>query len=328
MTEAGSALGSRLRCRASGAALLLVFSFGAPGCSQRESSEPALQASHQTQLGAGVAALAAGQTISVASVQRIAAAQNVSLKEARNRAIHDVLLARAARERLHPSQLRSAERALLARALLEELLAEAERQGEPSERELAELIEERWVELDRGPAVRCTHAVVLSKSPEDDARARALALSIAAAVKGVKDVAEFKTRAQAVAAQVLEVRVESLPFVTSDARSFYRDKLRPTGAASSDYDADFARAAHALANPGDISEPAKTRFGYHVIYLEERLPERRVSASEALELLAADVMSKRAARAQTELVARLERTHPQSVVRSADELTASIRIQP
>ena len=45
-------------------------------------------------------------------------------------------------------------------------------------------------------------------------------------------------------------------------------------------DAAFEKAAFALANKGDISEPVRTQFGYHLIRLDDRKPGRQLTFDE------------------------------------------------
>lgn len=58
------------------------------------------------------------------------------------------------------------------------------------------------------------------------------------------------------------------------------------------FDPAFEAAAFALKNPGDVSEPVLTRFGYHVIRLESRTPSRQQSFDEVREQILAELRQK------------------------------------
>jgi peptidyl-prolyl cis-trans isomerase C len=57
-------------------------------------------------------------------------------------------------------------------------------------------------------------------------------------------------------------------------------------------DPAFEEAAFALAKPGDLSEPVQSRFGYHVIRLDGRRPERKQSFDEVKKEIIADLRAK------------------------------------
>ena len=67
----------------------------------------------------------------------------------------------------------------------------------------------------------------------------------------------------------------------SDDPSAARNKGRLAGMTRGKTDPAFERAAFALKNPGDVSEPVLSQFGYHVIRLEGRKPARPRTFDEA-----------------------------------------------
>jgi hypothetical protein len=128
--------------RAHPALLLLVLGCGARGAAPSQAS-----------LAPGVAARVGSEEVRLATVGRIARAQSVSPAEARRRAISDALL--AASVRADPAQaerVSSAERSVLARAVLEGLRDDAARLGPASDAEVATVLAQRWPELDRPPS--------------------------------------------------------------------------------------------------------------------------------------------------------------------------------
>jgi peptidyl-prolyl cis-trans isomerase C len=119
------------------------------------------------------------------------------------------------------------------------------------------------------------------------------------------------------------VRIERLPAVTADARVYDPDK--PAGDTNQSFDPDFAKAAYAL-QPGQISEPAKSSFGYHVIFGEVRLPAARMPLEQRRQLLRDDVIKGRAEHAKQELLASLSAAQPIPISRAADDLTARVQV--
>jgi hypothetical protein len=276
-------------------------------------------------LPAGVAAKVGPEDISVETVRRVAVAQKLEAREARDRAIYDALFAAGARERFAGTgRIKSVERSALARALMEQLLAEARALGGPTDAEITEITAERWPDLDRPASARTTHVVVRVGGAETKAKARALAERIADAVRGVRDPAEFKRRAEKLPRDGLEVLVQALPYTTPDGRVFVEEN-GVTAAVDQRFDAAFAAAATSIPEVGGQSPIVESSFGFHVILLEQRLPEKRVPLDERRSLLADDVIRRRATRKESEILAQSQASAPIEVSRALDELTGQLQ---
>jgi hypothetical protein len=259
------------------------------------------------------------------AVRDIGRAQGIVPRAALERAISDALFALAASNDLGDAVVEVTARSAHARALLETLAVQARAAGPPRDEEIEKLTAERWTELDRPVTARTTHAVVLVKKPDEDASARALAERLARELGGITDSTEFEKRAKAQPSEGLEVRVERLPAVAADGRTYYPE--RPSqGSDASTFDKDFSAAAVALREPGDQSPVVKTAFGYHVILLEERYPEHRVSLEERRVILGSEVLTRRAQVALKSLVSDLKRSATIEVARSADDLTSRVPV--
>ena len=287
--------------------------------------EQAAPSERHVKLPAGLAAQVGGSDIAIDTVARIAHAQRIPPAAARDFALSDARYAAGARVALEGSDVVPVlERAAWSRALLERFQTDAAAAGPPSDAEVAQLTELRWQDLDRPETVRTTHAVAQVQKPEQDAPARALAQRILEAVRGTTDPQEFIRLAQAVPHEGLELHAERLPPVTRDGRLYYPDGA-PAGAAGQRLDADFSAGAFAVP-VGKISELVKSSFGYHIILCEARLPELRVPLEQRRALLADEVAKGRAEREKQELLERLSRTTAVAVARSAEDLTARVRV--
>jgi peptidyl-prolyl cis-trans isomerase C len=164
----------------------------------------------------------------------------------------------------------------------------------------------------------------------DEQKAKALAEKLAVALRAAASPKEFVDRAKAFPAAPFEIIAESLDPVTSDGRAFDPYK-GPHGTVTGSYVEDYARAAHAISTPGEQSPVTKTRFGFHVIRLDERLPEQRISPEVRRLGVTSEVSRRRAKRHTDELLERLKGAGAGGAietVRAAEELTSRVRVAP
>lgn len=307
--------------RAAASSLLLLASIW--GCSAR--TEPALPAS--AALPSGVVARVGRELVSGSSVARIAESQSLALQEALSRAVSTAIFAASGRERLAPGVVSSLERAAAARALLEQLGAQALAAGPPQDTEISELIKERWAELDRPEGVRTTHAVVINQDPTREAAAKAVAEALRGALAAAGTSADFIRLAKEAPPQGFEVKAETLPAITADGRAFER-RDQAFLEVPMTFDLDFARAALALREAGELSEVVKTQFGFHVLRLEERIAPSARPQAELIEKLGPEVQTRRASRARLALLEKLRGASSVQIDRAVDELTSRVRTAP
>jgi hypothetical protein len=279
-----------------------------------------------TTLDPSTAALVGQQSIELQTVERIAAKHNLAASQALELAIEDALLAEQAKASLPPYAPAShLERLALARSILEQILADARAKGPPTPEELKQVIDGWWWELDRPEMFGVTHAVVrLGKTAtaEKAEQARVLAEKIRSAVLGSTTHQEFKTRAEAVERTGLKVKVENTSPVAGDGRTVDLRRPPKRGGATGRFDAQFAAAAAALRDIGEISPVVKSAFGYHVLMLTERVPAQRAPQ----EVLEQEVFTQRASKAQGELLASLRAANTVVVLDQAPALTGLIRV--
>jgi hypothetical protein len=259
------------------------------------------------------------------SVERIASAQGVGVEAARDKAVFDALLAAAARERFGPALSAQARKSAAARVLLQELSRRASDQGPPTDAEVAEATERRFWELDRPPLLRTTHAIVLTGDQVDDARSRALAERIHAAVTTTRDPASFRQAVGTVPTGGLEVRVEDLDPVARDGRALDPAKPPPPGSTVAHFAEEYVAAAFAIPELGAKSPVVKSKFGYHVILAVERIPEKRTPLEERRRLLAPEILAARAEKLRDEVLASVRKTMPIEIERAAMDLTEKVK---
>jgi peptidyl-prolyl cis-trans isomerase C len=287
-------------------------------------------------LPAGVVARVGRVEVRASTVGDIVAAQRIEPATARDLAIRDALFESAAKDaRLDAApDVSLSTSTILARSLLHEIQREAEAKGEASSDELARATARHWLEYDRPEAFRTVHAVVRLDAKADAAARKSageiaegirnavlaarLDPSLPAADAGATDplVEAFRAAAASVPHDGLEVLVEELPPVAADGRVVSAD-----GGA---FDSSFARAASGLAQRGDVSLPATSEFGVHVILLLEKKPAAIVAEPERRRLVRDEILVARERAAEKQLLEKLRVAV--ALDPAVDALLATVRV--
>jgi peptidyl-prolyl cis-trans isomerase C len=158
--------------------------------------------------------------------------------------------------------------------------------------------------------------------PARKSRAKSLAERIADHVSRANDEAEFRSLAESVDREGLEVLVETLLPVAADGRVL--DVDHP--AERQTFALPFAHAASRLTRPGQKSGVVATEFGFHVMMLLERTPAVTVPLDERRRLLRDEILTDRARRKKEELLSQLKSSVSTSVERSAETLLSTVRL--
>jgi hypothetical protein len=176
-----------------------------------------------------------------------------------------------------------------ARATVDRIKADAWR-SPPTDAEIADLSEERWLDVDAPETFAVVHAVARRPSPPDphvEQAAKAVAQAIAASEVGAVDADDFQTRARAVPHEGVELVVQPLDPFTADGRV-------AVPGAGGHIDRQFAAAAATLTTPGAMTGVVETEVGWHVIRLVEKHPARLVPKDERRKMFTEEIRARRA----------------------------------
>ncbi|MBX3210336.1 MAG: peptidylprolyl isomerase [Labilithrix sp.] len=286
----------------------------------RDAPSAARSEDENAALGGEVAARVGAQTIPLSVVASVAQAQHLTPAEAARKVVDDEIAASAARGRGLDQRVPASWRLVSTRARFaaDRFLEEAKRRGPPTDDEVLALSERHWAEVDRPPSVSVIHAIaILPKDPALVASARALADELRAAASSASS-DDFEAKAKAVPHDPkLSVRIEKLPPFTEEGW------VTEGGGAM---DATFAKAAFALPAVGATSAVVETGFGFHVIRLLARHPEKRMPMETRRLAFAAEVYSLRARDLMNARLTDLRAAHRIAVAPAAEELMRTIQL--
>ncbi len=291
-----------------------VLASATSSCSDRAPPPPPPA---QSALGGAIAARVGDETIPVALVADVARDQKLPREEALRRLVDDAVAAQAARklglDRDTPGAWRL--RAVRARFTVDRMLADAKAKGGPTDEELTAISFDHWQEVDRPAAVRTVHALAMTKpgaSVEVKQRARDLAEQIRGAVASASSADDFLEKAKAVPhPNDIQIVAETVPATSAD--GWVTEGMGMM-------DKRFARAANALAHPGEISPVVESDFGFHVIRLVERIPEQRMPMEARRVAFVDEAHARRARAARDARLAELRQKLPAVVEPSAETL--------
>ncbi len=297
---------------------LLVMASGLSCGGEKTSTAPQAE---QAALGGEVAARVGSDVIPMSLVVRVATAQHITPREALRRLVDDAVTANAARARGLDKQLPTSWRLTAARGRItaDRILADAKQAGPPNDQELPQLTARYWREVDRPPAVRVVHFVAkraTKSDPAADAAARAFAERAREAVLSAKNSEEFQQKAKALPHPGVDVVAEQLSAFAQDTRS--------TEGGEGTIDEAFVKAAFALQDIGATSPVIESSFGWHVIRLEERVPEQRMPVDARRIAFSDEVYTLRASAVSNARLSALRAATPIEVAPSAELLMRSL----
>jgi parvulin-like peptidyl-prolyl cis-trans isomerase-like protein len=291
-------------------ALAVILALLPAACSSRPSQAQAEHAS----LGGDTVARVGDLAVPTSLVASVAAAQKVDPSRALSLLVEDALAAAGARAAGldKTPEVTRASTAARARLVVLRLRAAAHEAGPPTDAEVNDVTAAHWLEVDLPERMRVIHAVVLEpKKPELTAAATALAADLAAAEATATSPDDFEARAKALPHGELEIKVERLDPFVADGRSAV------PGAGK--LELDFVHGAAPL-SPGATSGVVHSKFGWHVIRMIERLPERRIDFEERRRLFREEVFAGRARRSLDRLLGELASKNGVMVENGVDEM--------